>query len=990
MEDLQRVVDHIFLPPKLPHSADDTSDGAILDVTLSALSSLSSQLLPGTDLVSIRHALVLLENMKTSMRGGTIEEPGFRKVLLSLADGQSVAVKVSAQNAGLLVTRRSEELIFEAFELSAKDEQVIATKGRLVRHFPGVATAVSLDLLQESDFLTMLSATLSTMCSQRVSEMQPKSSKDGKQQDEGRDTTNPAMITELFMGVLAGIGEYTTVPSILKHTRDEVLWCNAEFPWRRSPMWLLIRVALQLLISRTPDGSRQLYKEIMVFVMGHVLNTCGTLPIDMLYIMKSKIQRRLHKLRAATSILPPSVEAFVTHALIQASRSVDAHWKASQRLDTRVLHLENLTALDFQQDTLVALPALDKHIEATLSRVQALSSGRYVPTSHIIDFVSHELPDLLHSGFQNSHYAICNLDRFERWVADHIDQWVAENLSTPDETTAKLHRFITRYHSLADAHYSCNPEVVSVVILTVFELWIAIDKVTTHACPLLTEFDHGMPVATLQKLLLPFFRQMERFQSVEKYLNDRHANSTRSSSDLFATGRQGFANRYFENSTLHQELRSKIEVAAAVARQAKAEELSALKAEYADHDSKFWNSEHTYTSTIVGYSCDSQAYRDSPRFHRCTRCLPVTEQEHYSQSGQKCYHLKARDGLSIHVHEWPLPSNDASLKTVVFELEVPLWFSHWRDSRLELLDGVLKGNRLPIKPLQSYLLSSNDPHLSAMYFKQFGQRVTLLSQVKPFIVTHYKAKPVGGILDSDVYLDNALKYEYYDQTSDTNVGGFDHLDEWDCTYSLPNHALRRFLFRPKSAPDGPEPNAAIASQSDCPDEMALEEYKEWATLPLGRHIQWPNILLQLAMPSVDFKKSETTLAFLQCIYQAGPPSRSGVLREAHDFFNHDNSTNHLIQELTEALQRIKSNWESCQALRTFTAIACRALSLSQSDAERDVCLSFLSSARTVALGRVYDLREKANAAVDPDDRTTFISKSVEVALICISTCDVDE
>jgi hypothetical protein len=67
MEDLQRVVDHIFLPPKLPHSVDDTSDGAILDVTLSALSSLSSQLLPGTDLVSIRHALVLLENMKTSM-----------------------------------------------------------------------------------------------------------------------------------------------------------------------------------------------------------------------------------------------------------------------------------------------------------------------------------------------------------------------------------------------------------------------------------------------------------------------------------------------------------------------------------------------------------------------------------------------------------------------------------------------------------------------------------------------------------------------------------------------------------------------------------------------------------------------------------------------------------------------------------------------------------------------------------------------------------
>jgi hypothetical protein len=77
------------------------------------------------------------------------------------------------------------------------------------------------------------------------------------------------------MGVLAGVGEYTAVSSILKHTRDEVLLCNAEFPWRRSPMWFLIRVALQLVISRTPDGSRQLYKEIMVFVMSHVLNNAG-------------------------------------------------------------------------------------------------------------------------------------------------------------------------------------------------------------------------------------------------------------------------------------------------------------------------------------------------------------------------------------------------------------------------------------------------------------------------------------------------------------------------------------------------------------------------------------------------------------------------------------------------------------------------------------------------------------------------------------------
>jgi len=243
--------------------------------------------------------------------------------------------------------------------------------------------------------------------------------------------------------------------------------------------------------------------------------------------------------------------------------------------------------------------------------------------------------------------------------------------------------------------------------------------------------------------------------------------------------------------------------------------------------------------------------------------------------------------------------------------------------------------------------------------------------------------PWSQRIDSHVNVKNALQYVYYDKAGDAYAAGFDFEPNWDCTYSLTDGALRRFLFRPESTPDGLEPNEAIASQSACPQHMTLEEYKEWAALPLGRHIQWPNILLQLAMPSVDFKKPETTLAFLQCIYQAKPPSRSGVLREADDFFNHTNNTSRLIQKLTKALQRIKSDWESCQALSIFAAIASRALSLSQSDGARGMCLSFLSTARTIAMGWVCDLQEKVYAAVDPDDRTSFIAKSVEVALICI-------
>jgi hypothetical protein len=988
MEDLQRVVDHIFLPPKLPHSADETSDGALLDATLSALSSLSSQLLPDTDLVSIRHATVLLKNMKASMPSGKIEEPVLRKVLLSLTDGQTVAVKVGAQNAAVLITRHAEELVFEAFELSAQDEHVIATKGRLVRTFPGLAVATSASLLLDSDFSTMVVNTLSTMCSQQVPDMQPKSYKGGKQQDEERDTTNPAMVTELFMGVLVGIGKYTAVSAISKNTRDEVLWHGARVPWRRSPMWLLIRVALQLVISRSPDGSRQLYKEVLVFLMGHILNKCEKLSVDMLYVMKSKIQRRMHKLSAEIPVLPPSAVTFVTCSLKQASDSIEAHWKSSQQLDARALCLDKLTALDFAQDTSVALPALDKHIEATLARQQTPRSARYVPTSHLVDLVPHELPDLRGGGFQDSHYVICNLDRFETWVARYIDGWTTDNLNVPEKSCEDLHRLFTRYYSLASKHYSGNPEAISLVTLTAFELWIAGDKIATHTCPLLLQFDPGIPVAPLQKLLLPFSGQMKRLLNMEQYLNSRQAKK-KPTSYLFATSDQSFANLHFNNSVAHKQLRKEIETAATIAQQAKSDELSALKTEYARLGDLHTRCEHDYVTRVVDTWCDSPESEVNPHNHRCAKCQNETV-EYHSSSCQKCRYAAQRDILSIDVHEWPLPSDDAKAKTVVFELDVPSWFSHWRDARLELLEQVLKGKRQPIEPSPSYILSSGDPHLTAKYFKWRGQRVSLLSQVKPFIVTHYKTKLIGGLVDSHIYVENALRYAYYDVTSDADVGGFSFSPDLDCTYSLSNKNLRRFLFRPETVPDGLEPNNAISSQSDCPDEMSLEEYKEWAALPLGRHIQWPNILLQLAMPSVDFKKPETTLVFLQCIYQAGPSSSSEVLREAHDFFNHGSNANHVVQELTEALQRVKGNWESSQALHTFTAIASRVLSLSKSDAARSACLAFLSSARAVAMGWVRDLREKAYAAEDADDRTAFIVKSVEVALVCTSTFDIDK
>ena len=976
---IQGIVHHVFLPPKLPQKADDDSEIALINTTLAALESLR-QLLHGTSATALNNAVTLLENIKAinSLPGGKTDETQAKKKLLSLGVGQTLAVKINAQNAAVLITRWQNELIFEEFELSPQNKAVVGTKGRLTRTFPGLAVSVDAHLLDERDFTEMIASTLATMCRQEAPGMQPQSKKAQALHDEHRDTASPAMVSELLFGLLRGIGKSTTVSAVSKHTRDEVLYYNAEAPWRRSPMWLLIRVALQLVSSRSSDGSHELYKGIMIFVMSHILqSTRSVLSTDMLYVMKAKIIGRLQKKSGTVKrVLPDVVFANVNEVLQQVSDTISKRWTTSQQLDSRDLQLPNLTALRFEQDTFVALPLLDDHIVASLSRQHETSSSSFIPSSQLIKYSPGVLPTLPVSNSTDPYYASANLQQFEQWVAKHVDHWVATY--THKDACEKLHSLMTKYHALASSLYASNPEATSVMVLTNFELWVASDKVAVIIDPLVAKFDPGVPSTALENLLLPFVDQMKRLSKLEEHLDRRRSQSVESTDHMFdAKSSNSFASKYFSASAVHQTLLATIKTDAATARQNKLIEFHQVKREYARLDALYDQTSHEYRTVIIDNWCDP----------------PETEQRHAGNC-TKCSYETQRDRLQIQVHEWPLPSNVDEARTVIFELLVPSWFGHWRDARFYLLQDVLKGERPRVQAQPKYELSTNDPHLTQKHFQRSTHgRIGLLSESKPVLNTHYRNKNITTLDESQICVENGLRYQYYDATSNAYMKPFTfpHTILLACTYTIPSPVLQRFVFRPASSPDGPEPNVAIASQDSCPANMALDEYKQLTTIPLGRHIQWANILLQLAMPGVDFKRPDTTSVLLQCIYQVGPPSSTrSVLRDSHDMFSDEDKVNCLLNNLRQALQRVKGNWESAQAVRVFASIAARALSLSTFSNVQRACLAFLKSARDISIGWVNELREKAHSAENNADRTQFVSRSVEVALICISTYDVDD
>ncbi|KAF2217449.1 hypothetical protein CERZMDRAFT_92099 [Cercospora zeae-maydis SCOH1-5] len=976
--EVQRVIEHIFLPPKLPQSEDKGSDVALVIIALKALISLRDLVLPGQIPVALTNAIALLDRLReiNSLKYGKTEEAALREILISLPVGQTLALKISAQNAGVLISREADILLFEAFELSAANESVLGTKGRLKRTFPGSAVSLSAETFAQQDCASTISTTLSTMSHEKAPGMQPTSRKAGDLHEEERDTTSPAAITELLFGFLKGLEPPNTgtISQITKSTRDEVLWNDAEIPWRRSSMWLLIRVALHLVVCRSSGGSRDLYKEVMAYMMSYILRTTPCLSSELMFTMSAKISRRLKKLSGISPTLPGSVRARVDRVLRETSDQLSARWTVIQERDHRDLQLSALVELDFEADTQVALPQLDKYLEALRSRQRNCASSSFAPASELLHHSSGDLPPLPERNSNDKYYATANLHQFEQWIPQHLDQWLAK--PTRDDTCEKLHKLMEAYHILAERHYSQNPEMQSGMVLMLYELWVACDQMAVKICPFLAEFHPDISTVVLENLLLPFRAQMERLIKVEEYLRSRQRKATKEASLLFSMESQGFANQYFTQSDKHQELLMTIEQDATKARKRKIKEYQDVKARYHRLDSLHNEAACEYITKVIDTWCDP----------------PETQRVH-ALSCRKCALKQQRDALTIQVHEWPIPSELYRARAVVFELQVPSWLAHWRSARQYLLQNVLKGEQYPLRPHTSYILSSNDPHLTKKYLERATHcRVGLLSQTKPCVNTHYKIKNIATSSETTVCPRNGLQYDYYDAATVTGMGPFTFRDTMAlaCTYKLSRHVLQSSIVRLAACPDGPAPNSVLAKQDNRPADMALDEFKELTSVPIGRHIQWANIMLQLAMPGVDFKKADTTLLLLQCIHQAGPSRGTEVARESHVFLTIGENVESLAATLNEALQRVKENWESAQALRTFIAIAARVLSLATFESARDTCLDFLESARKTALKWVFVLRDKAHTAHDQEERALFISKSVEVALICASTFDVED
>ena len=856
------------------------------------------------------------------------------------------------------------DITFQCCEVIPEAEAVITCKGNLIRTFPASALSIPNSTFANPNFREELARWLCSLNAEVINEMMPQSSKAGSKNGERRDSVDPALVTEVLMHLLAPLGHPIQVRQIRKRTRDDVLWKMADLPWRRSGLWLSIRVALQMvLVGMMPsEVARTAYKNFMIFFMTKIASLVADayFQSDLLQVLKVKLARRVSKLgtNCITFVHDQALEVCQRLKAIQQQR-----WQ--EIVDNDAKRHTNLDMSSFNDDTSLTLNISSSHLQGILtpSTRTTISTMPVMPQCPIWLDMSQDLPrsSSMASHKKEIYYVIFE---FERWVYGTLPQWLESASKSPSSAQCmELWSLASLYHSTASAVYSQSPEGVSTMILVLAELWCAIDVLATKIQPLLRRFGPEIPIDLFSPLLLPRRTQMDRLRKVELYITARHDQAVPESPSIFSEpSKFCFAAQLYNASEYYQALRHKID--------------------------EFAKTQILQKQTE--WTAKSKKYRklvDEAKTMLCQNTLDTftDEERHILSSCPKCSTLKAAQDISIDKYERPLPEDAVHCAAAVIELDFPSEMVAWRNMTWMLVHdiGRSKKNSGP-RPAETLMGYSGLQQFATIK----GSNISLASMTKSYARTHYK-KVQFPVEFGKCVVNNALRYRFRDKTCGCwlhDQNSPPSINLW-CITQLPEGPYTSLQY----AVDGTShtQNCVIAEQGSCPADLSLPEFVSFGSLRAdGERTQWLNIKRELGCANLNFNAEAVYILFRQATWQAGSYNNSPC-RVSHMECGDKDFCHELLSILERNFESVKANWKSNNALSLFTTITLRILSLSLSPDIRAMALGLLQKMREVAHSWIEILDQTIHDTTAPKTLLRLQEYRLRSAILGKMTFDVD-
>ncbi|KAI0318912.1 hypothetical protein OF83DRAFT_1113237 [Amylostereum chailletii] len=845
------------------------------------------------------------------------------------------------------------------------------TPGKLSCTYPGPAIAIPLDVITDPHFLKNISSFITQMDTD-VLDSAATTRKAGSTVREPRDVTDPRYITRLLVGILRGLGEPAKISRITKRIADDVLWSDTYKPWRRSPLWLIIRVVLQ---SSLPPLE---YKSFIVFFMTSILDeACGrpqAFTSDLLFAMRAKIARRLHKLGSDS-------HQFVADAVLRASKTTEdvlrSRWSVIQKNQSSSPPWKP-DSLDIDRDKILTLP----NSKASLLQFISSTTRPSMPAHNIpthptrlrdldafptFSFHPTELSRAFGSGLFESRLSLSD---FEKLVEEGIDDWVERRLGSKDDrlkAVSTLKTSLEQYLIGSDLHYPTrSPEYTSqedqsIRHLTLLELWMGIDKLTVKEHPLLQDYSPEIPSKLLEPLLLRHRAAIDRAHVIEKYIRERHAKARPISPSIFSSTFRplSFPVRYTRSDGDLTELRQEIEQHAARERATKEKQLREL------------NNEH---SSLMAEAAALE----------CSYVLDKDGDEVHSSHCSKCG-LKARaKKMSIQVHEWPLPEEDVKATVVIFELACPPVFAMWRDVTYSLIFDL--GLPRQDDSATAHVVLPDYPALKK--WARGRSRISLASSTKPFMKSHYSSTAIPANASS-VCVNNGLKFQLFDITKKSWISSSSSDASWAgyCTPGLSKASAYKHL-QYAVAGTAHTHNQVIVDEADCTKALSLHEHMAFGSLRIGGALQWMNIARELRTMQLAFHHPEVFVLMFQAVSQLGPLSDDQTTRDWHIMLEDLQFGTVLVKELGVLLKSIQLNWLKIATAQMIVHVTTRLLASAIDGQVKEAAHQLLEDVRAVTYQFIRELVAKTHDLVDEHQLAEVRNRICETAATFCSTFDV--
>ena len=768
---------------------------------------------------------------------------------------------------------------------------------------------------------------------------------------EPRDTTHPRYITELLTGILRSVGCPADIIRITKRVGDDVVWKNSRLPWRRSSLWLLIRVAIQTSLDRSVEG-RDVYKQFMLFFMCSLAKEqIYRLPNDLLNFMSAKLSRRLRKLGYSA---PGWLSDIVLQTCSSIRSTLEKRWSEVQASHC-ISPIWAPSQLDFSQDTKLLLLGSHAYIHNCLAHHVALPLDTSFDPNHRLrgsldDFLSSDGAFFEDAYHIEPHVALYDV---EQAVEQGIDGWV-DSVTNHDEACVQLEILGNKYSSSALETYGKNPELLSVMLLTTIELWVALDKVAIKEIPMLADYSPEVPTNLLENLLLSKTASLSRLRHIHQYLSCRHS---RSQWSVFSptTTANTFAVRYYRGSSHLQDLKNHIERVARREVHEKVVELETANARFAELQQEAAKTEHVFNEDWYG------------------------RKYHYRYC-HKCDLERNLSNMTITVHEWPLPTGRLHAEAVVFELDCPISFNMWRSATFHLLVDIFS---LFVESKNPYIQLTDYAALQPYLVRHPRSRITLGSDTKPFVVTHYSRTSIPTT-QGQVCVNNGLTYYGFDTYARIPVSeALGHLDiRGYCTYELqsgPYDNLQEYVDTTSHTS-----NDVLANQVDCHKDLSIHEYTAFGHLRSGSLLQWLNILRELRGRTLSFRRPEVHLLLAQAVSQVGPLSATEWAW--HQETQQLSFCHALLGELESLVQSVEASWLEGVTMDTISFLLRRLLASSPDEVISLKALGLLRTVRGKVFSWVQELSAKLTKTPGDEEFRGFLR---DTAVICRSTFDVD-